>query len=110
MTKYHRHLHRKKQNAIEALGQSKTQFIDMLTYGAAVVEPVLVVPQIFRIFRDGHADGVSLATWIGFQIMTTIWLWYGIVHRQKAIIVSSCLFWVTQFGVILGGFLYGAKW
>jgi len=110
MTKYHRHLHKRKQKAVRELRQDKMQFIDILTYAAAVFEPILVVPQIYRIFQEGSADGVSLATWIGFQVMTTVWLWYAVVHRQKAILISSGLFWIVQLGVIIGGFTYGAKW
>jgi len=103
MTKYHRHIHTSSRKKAPKL-------IDKIIYIAAVLEPALVIPQILRIFSTREADGVSLSTWVGFEVMTAIWLWYSAEHKQKMVFLYSVLFFIVQGLVIIGGLIYGAKW
>ena len=90
------------------VGNHKT--IDKLVYFAAVLEPLVTLPQVVVIFRDKSAEGVSIASWLGFQILTAVWIWYGYVHKDKAILIYQGLFFIFQGMVIAGGIMYGAKW
>jgi uncharacterized protein with PQ loop repeat len=86
------------------------RFVDKLIYLAAILEPLVTLPQVIVIFRDKSAQGVSISSWFGFQVLTAVWIWYGIVHKDKAIIIYQGLFFIFQGMVIVGGIMYGAKW
>jgi uncharacterized protein with PQ loop repeat len=89
---------------------SNNHYIDRLVYFAAILEPLVTIPQVYIIFHDKSAEGVSLLSWLGFQILTAIWIWYGYVHKDKAILIYQGLFFIFQGMVIIGGIMYGAKW
>jgi len=84
--------------------------IDRVTYGAAFIEAAIVLPQVYRIFSTKSADDISLLTWVGFQILNTVWIFYGLVHRNKVILFYSISYGAVQLFVIIGGVMYGAKW
>lgn len=84
--------------------------IDRMTYAAAIVETFIVMPQVYQIFHDKNASGVSLFSWTGFEVLNLVWLLYGIAHREKLIIFYASAYGIVQFWVIVGGMLYGAKW
>ena len=76
----------------------------------AVLEPVITLPQAYQIFRDRSATGVSITSWIGYEVFTLIWLWYGVAHKDKAITLYSLLYAFVQLAVIMGAIMYGGKW
>ncbi len=110
MSRHHRHKRIKKVRTLTVKRQVKPKLVDRLTFIVAVIEPVITLPQVYVIFRDKTATGVSLSTWVGYEILTVIWLWYGLEHKDKMIILYQGLFMIVQTGVIVGGILYGAKW
>jgi uncharacterized protein with PQ loop repeat len=110
MTRIHRHKKQKQHRVLVAQKKTKPRLVDRLTYVAAIVEPIITLPQVYQIFRDRSASGVSISAWIGYELLTLVWLWYGIVHKERMIIIYSALYAVVQLGVILGALLYGGKW
>lgn len=90
--------------------QLKPKIVDRLTYAAAIIEPIITLPQAIQIFRTGNAEGVSILSWLGYELLQIIWLWYGIVHKDRIIILYSILYAVVQAAVIFGAILYGGKW
>ena len=110
MSKYHRLKHQKTRRALVVKKQAKPLFVDRLTYIVALVEPAITIPQLYLIFHDKTAEGIALSSWVGYQVFTLIWLWYGIVHKEKVIILYQFSWLVLQTGVIIGGLMYGAKW
>jgi uncharacterized protein with PQ loop repeat len=86
------------------------KLIDRLVLLAAIAEPLLTVPQAIAIFSERTAAGVSLSTWVGYECMSVIWIWYAIVHRERMILLYQGLFCVVQSVIIVGGLLYGAHW
>lgn len=87
-----------------------TPLIDKFTYAAAIIESFIVLPQVFQIFHDKNATGVSLMSWTGFWLLNLIWLAYGIAHKEKLIIFYTTIYGLAQIWVIIGGLMYGAKW
>lgn len=86
------------------------RWVDNTTFVVAILEPLITIPQAVVIFRTHTAAGVSLSTWVGYEILTVVWLWYAIVHRNKMVFIYQGLFMVIQTFVIIGGFMYSAKW
>lgn len=86
------------------------KIVDRLTYAAAIIEPIITLPQAIQIFRTGNAEGVSIFSWLGYELLQIIWLWYGITHKDRVIILYSLLYAIVQAAVIVGAVLYGGKW
>lgn len=81
-------------------------FLDKVTFVAGVVGPFTVLPQIYSIFHNKSAAGVSLATWLLIFIVTLPWVFYGIAHKEKSIIVSFTLWEIVNLAVVVGVLLY----
>jgi len=60
------------------------------------------IPQLTKIWIDKSIGGVSIITWIGFLFGSLFWLCYGIIHKEKPIIISNGLYVVIQFLIVLG--------
>lgn len=84
--------------------------IDWLTLSVAVIEPLVTIPQVATILIHHTAAGVSLSTWVGYDLVTIIWLLYAYSHKIRVILVESSLFMIVQTAVIVTGLLYGARW
>ena len=109
MSRLHRHQSVKKRTLV-VKKTKKPLLVDRLTFVAAIVEPLVTLPQAYVIFRDQTAAGVSLSTWLGYELLTIVWLWYGITHKEKMILIYQGLFMVVQTIVIIGGIIYHAPW
>ena len=66
----------------------------------ATASPLITIPQLSDIYIKKTASGVSSITWLAYVFTATIWFAYGIIHREKVIIINGIL------GVILGSFIY----
>jgi uncharacterized protein with PQ loop repeat len=109
MSKYHNHQRIKKRTLV-VKKSANTKLVDRATLIVAILEPLITIPQVITIFANKTAAGVSLTTWIGYELLTLVWLWYAIVHKDRLIFLYQGLFFVIQTGVIIGGLMYGAKW
>lgn len=109
MPKYHNHK-RLKKRILVVRKTKNAKMADRATFVVAILEPVITVPQVVTIFVNKTAAGVSLSTWVGYEVLTLVWLWYALVHKDKLIFLYQGLFFIIQTGVIIGGLMYGAKW
>lgn len=110
MSRYHHNKQLKKKRTLVVKKSAHTQLVDRATFVAAILEPVITIPQATVIFQHHTAAGVSLSTWVGYDVLTCVWIWYGIVHKERIILMYQSLFMIVQTAVIIGGLMYGAKW
>lgn len=82
-------------------------FLDKLTFVAGVIGPFTVLPQIYGIFHGHSATGVSLVTWLLIFVVTMPWIFYGMAHKDKSIMVSFTLWEIANLTVVVGVLLYG---
>ncbi len=80
---------------------------DKIIYAVVIIAPVLNLPQLFEVWFNRNAAGVSFMSWFGFSIVSVIWLIYGILHKEKPIIFMNIALAVVQGLVALGVILYG---
>ena len=73
----------------------------------AFVMPIFTLTQVFKIWFYQDAAGVSLIAWSAYFFMTVVWLAYGILHKEKPIIISNGIAMVINFSVVLGTIFYG---
>jgi len=90
--------------------KQEIKVIDRIIYFIAIIGPLMLIPQLLRIWVTNDATSIALATWISFTIFATIWLLYGIYHKEKPIIISNTICIILYLLIILGGFLFGAGW
>ncbi len=74
--------------------------------GAAVAHPLLAVPQVIQIYATQDVSGVSIWTWMGFMTLGVVFLAYGILHKIKPFIVTQILWFIIDFLIVFGVFLY----
>lgn len=81
-------------------------FFDKVIYVASVVGPLVMTPQLIKIYAERSAQGFSLVAWVGNLILTSIWLLYGILHRERAIIIAQILWLLINLFVVIGILIY----
>ncbi|PCI74582.1 hypothetical protein COB28_00515 [Candidatus Dependentiae bacterium] len=80
------------------------RIVNKAIYIAAIGGPLSTLPQSYAIWCTGDTSGVSLVTWILFTCSSSIWLVYGLVHKDKPVIVSGIL-WVVLYLIVIVGIL-----
>lgn len=75
--------------------------IDRLALLIGVLGPLNAVPQLFLVW-NGHTQGVSVVTWIGFMVTALILLAYALLYRLKPLIISNTLWLIVETGIIIG--------
>jgi len=83
------------------------RFLDKIIYAVGVAGPIITIPQIIQIWVHHHAEGVSIISWTGYTVFAVIWLFYGIAHKEKPIIVTYIAVIIANCMVTLGVILYG---
>ena len=82
------------------------RFLDNLLLVIAVIGPLVNVPQMLKIYSLKSAMGVSLATFSLYAFFDIPWIAYGIVHKEKPIVIAYALWLVTNIVVIAGILAY----
>ncbi len=105
------HLHRRKRIHIKhekyPHPDPLKKWIDKLIYVVVILGPLLTISQPLKIFSQKTAEGVSLITWIVFFVSAIIWLGYGIIHKDKPIIIANILWILIEGAAIAGILIYG---
>ena len=98
------HLHKrkrqKKQNKFK-------KYFDVLAYLAAFFGPLIAIPQLWKIWKFQDAAGVSILTWIGVITGGVFWMTYGLLHKEKPIIIMNALWIIFAFFIVIGALRFG---
>jgi uncharacterized protein with PQ loop repeat len=77
-------------------------FLRRILGGMSVVSMLMTVPQVWIIWANHQAAGVSLVSWSTYLVSALLWLWHGVQQRDKNIYLP-CLGWIgLDAGVIAG--------
>jgi uncharacterized protein with PQ loop repeat len=68
----------------------------------SVVTMLMTVPQVFSIWVDGNAGGVSLLSWGAYLFSACLWFIYGIQKHDKTIYLA-CIGWIVLDATIVIG-------
>jgi uncharacterized protein with PQ loop repeat len=90
--------------------QKRQYVVDKIILAVAILEPICTLPQAIGIYRDKDASGISILTWVGFNILTIIWIWYAITHKEKIVLIYQSLFFIFDTLLIVGAIMYGGQW
>lgn len=61
---------------------------------------IMGIPQVIRIRKMGHSDGVALLPWLLLCITYSAWFTYGVMLHSPALIVSNLLTYIVGAFVI----------
>ncbi len=83
------------------------RFLDKAIYFVAVFGVLLTIPQVWKIWVDKNAAGVSAISWSAYLVTACFWLAYGISHKEKPIIFTNILWIIFEIMIITGTVIYG---
>ena len=83
------------------------RFFDKLIYVAGIAMPILTIPQLTTIWFERNAAGVSLLTWSSYIIIALIFSIYGLIHKEKPLIIMHGSMLVLEVFIVIGILLYG---
>jgi uncharacterized protein with PQ loop repeat len=68
---------------------------------------VMTVPQIWTIWIDQQAAGVSVLSWSAYLVSALLWFWHGLRKRDSNIYLP-CIGWIAaDSAVIVGALVHG---
>ena len=83
------------------------RLIDRIVYIAAIIGPLFGLPQVIKIWVEKSTAGVSILTWAALIPYQAVWLLYGIIHKEKPIILVNILWIIIEAFVVAGMLIHG---
>ncbi len=103
----HRHKHKRKRLPTpRGMSPFWKAFLDRVTLVAGILGPIMVIPQIYKIFSTHEAIGVSALSWAAFALLDIPFIAYGMLHKDRPIVTTYTLFFIANALVTLGAVLY----
>lgn len=68
----------------------------------SVVTMLMTVPQVWTIWANHEAAGVSSLSWGAYLASALLWLWHGIAQRDPNIYLA-CIGWIVLDAAVLAG-------
>ncbi|MGH7175288.1 MAG: hypothetical protein ACREGR_02945 [Minisyncoccia bacterium] len=78
------------------------RMLDYVIYIAAVAQPVALIPQAVLVLGPQGAAGASAVTWSILGAVGILWILYGLVHKEKPIVLSNALSVILDFVIVYG--------
>ena len=88
------------------MGFKMNKTYEKIIYLTAFIVPVLNIPQLLKIWVEKTAEGVSFISWISFSIFSAMWFVYGIMKKDKNIIIMYFLLMLIQLFIAIGVLIY----
>tara|TARA_Y100000310_G_C20075553_1_gene531405 strand:+ start:76 stop:414 length:339 start_codon:yes stop_codon:yes gene_type:complete len=85
---------------------NKVRFLDKLVTVIAFLVPIATIPQIWKLWVGKTAEGLSLFSWSLFMIFSIPMLTYGIVHKEKPLIIMYSLLFIAHIFMVVGILIY----
>lgn len=79
-------------------------FYYMIAIGISA--PVTTIPQLIQVWTERRVEGLSVVTWVSYAIFAGSWLVYGIINKQKPIIITQIFLLPMDLLIVLGILLF----
>ncbi len=83
------------------------RYMDVLVYFASFAGLLLTIPQILLIWMDHKTSGVSIISWSAYTLIALIWVGYGTLHKERALIIINSASFLMNLAIVIGIVLYG---
>ena len=102
------YLHKKKIEGRAVKPKSRFEaVINKIVLFIAIVAPLFEIPQLLEIYVNKSAQDVSLITWGFFSLMAIPWFIYGVIHKEKPIMILYALWFLIDTVIVIGILIYG---
>lgn len=93
----------------EILSKQKTDFlsVDTLAYFVSLLSLVFTLDQVRIVWVEHEVSGISLLSWVFYTISAFVWFYYGVVHKDKVLVVTNVLWTVFSLFVVVGILIFG---
>lgn len=88
--------------ARKAQAQTK-RTIDIFAYLVSFASLFFTLDQV-RLAWSGDVAGISVLAWSFYSLSSIVWLMYGYVHHDRALIITNAVWVVMSFAVVAGLF------
>ncbi len=82
------------------------RIINKSVYAVTITGIAVTIPQVLKVWSDSGNQGVSIISWMGFAFSASFWLLYGLLHKDKAIILSSSAGIIMDILIVVGVLLH----
>ncbi|MBD3311402.1 MAG: hypothetical protein GF349_02820 [Candidatus Magasanikbacteria bacterium] len=82
------------------------KFMDKFILIVGVVGPMMALPQIYKIYSLQDATSISIFTFSAYLVFDVVWFTYGILHREKPIILVYTLWMLINATIVFGAVIY----
>ena len=82
------------------------RFLDKIVLYLAFIAPIFELPQLIEIYSRKAAQDVSIITWGFFALMSIPWFIYGIIHKDKPIIILYLFWFLIDTAIVVGILMY----
>ena len=79
-------------------------WIESIGIIAGILGIIAWLPQIYRIWIEKRADGISVSTFTVIACALVLWLIYGVLVNSIALIISNIMTLVVIIAVLIGAF------
>ena len=74
--------------------------VEIIGLIAASFTTFAFVPQVFKIWKNSNASGVSISMYVIMLIGICIWLYYGFLIKSLAVIIANLVSALLQLFII----------
>ena len=72
----------------------------------SIATMLLTIPQVWTIWVGHEAAGVSVISWGAYLVSAALWLWHGLLQRDRNIYLP-CIGWIAlDAAIIVGALVY----
>ena len=89
-------------SAVHKIKSHISSIVNNGIYVIAAMGPLSAFDQVWQIWWLGNKNGVSLLMWLSWIPGAVFWLIYGILHRDKPIILTQTLWLIMQIAIVSG--------
>lgn len=87
-------------------GSQSDTFLRRILGFMSAFSMLMTIPQVWTIWVNHQASGVSLASWSAYLLSALLWFVYGLRQRDKNIYLP-CVGWIIlDVGVVAGVLVY----
>ena len=80
--------------------------LEKVMYPIGLMGPLMMIPQIVKIFAEKNASSILLSSWLFFLFVSISWFFYGVLNKNKVLIISH-FSWILAYSfVIVGAIVY----
>ena len=79
---------------------------DRLLGSLSILTMVLTVPQVWNVWVQHEARGVSVISWAAYLVSACLWFFHGLKKKDKNIYLP-CIGWIIlDAAVVIGAFFH----